>query len=61
MIPEFQLSLQTHMKIICGSASSFGHFEWFSKGNIVLNGRGQNLTTQCLALRGIKTQNITDK
>jgi len=59
--PKFQLSLQTHTKIICGSASSIGHFEWFSKGNIALNRRGQHLTTQSLALREIKTQNITDK
>jgi hypothetical protein len=36
------------------------HFELFSKGNIVPDGTGQNLTTQRLALIGIKTQNITD-
>jgi uncharacterized membrane protein len=47
--------------LILTLTSNFGHFELFSKdNNIVINGIGQNLTTQCLQLRGIITQNITN-
>ncbi|CAJ2661466.1 unnamed protein product [Trifolium pratense] len=44
--------------LILTLTSNFGHFELFSKD---INGRGQNLTTQCLPLRsGIISQNITN-